>query len=245
MELIFLGTSHGAAEKNRFCSSTCLKIKDACYLFDCGAPVEGLLKNRGIAPKNIKSTFITHMHEDHAGTLSFIAKIFAVYEKKASTKIYFPEENGVIAYKAWIDALHLNCYEESPYSRIDFQVVKNGMIYKDENIEVTAIETDHICGFPSYAYKVEACGRKLLFTGDLSTDFHDYPEIALQEDFDVIVCEITHFSLEHALQKIVNSRTKQLIFNHVYPGNEERCRESDFPFPVLIADDGTVYKLDE
>lgn len=245
MELIFLGTSHGAAEADRFCSSVCLKVADTVYLFDCGAPVERLLKEHGIRPADIKATFITHMHEDHAGTLSSITKIFTVYEKNAETKIFFPEEGAIEAYRAWTSAMHMNDYGGTTDSRIGFHVIQNGEIYKDEQIDVTAIRTDHIKGYPSYAFTVNARGKKILITGDLATDFHDYPEAAAKEVFDVIVCELAHFSVEHAYPKLVQSKAKQLIFTHVYPGNEKNVAEVTFPYPVSVAVDGAVYHIGE
>lgn len=245
MEIIFLGTSHGGAEVGRFCSSICLRVDGASYLIDCGAPVEGLLKNRGVPLDSIKSVFITHMHEDHAGMLSAVAKLYPHYEPNGKIKILFPEEDGLIGFKAWAKALHMDLDNEEKQKCIALEVVREGVTYEDEHIKVTAIPTDHIKNFPSYAYMIEAEGKRLLFTGDLSGDFHDYPEIVFEEEFDVIVCELTHFTVENAMPKLIKSRTKQMIFSHIYPIRIDVCKAQKFPFPVMIANDGEIFEIIE
>ena len=120
-----------------------------------------------------------------------------------------------------------------------------GKIYSDENITVSAIPTDHIGGAPTYAYVIEAEGKKLLFTGDLSGDFHDYPTIVFEEDFDAVVSEFTHFRLDTCVPKMINSRTKQMIFTHVawYNIDEINTVTDQFPFPFYIAQDGNIYEI--
>ena len=62
---------------------------------------------------------------------------------------------------------------------------------------------------------IEAEGKRILFSGDLSDDFSDYPQITEELDFDAVICELTHFSVENAIPKFNNTRTKRILFNHV------------------------------
>ena len=107
MKIITLGTSHGATEPGRFCSGNLLIVGDAYYLIDCGAPVEGMMTNMGLPIKNMKAVFITHMHEDHAGTLSAIAKRFLVYQQDTHIHMFLPEQKGIDAFDNWLTTLHL------------------------------------------------------------------------------------------------------------------------------------------
>ena len=131
-----------------------------------------------------------------------------------------------------LDALSLSAFEA-------------GEIYRDELITVTAIATRHVLGgaFPSYAFMIEAEGKRLLYTGDLAADFSDYPEVLLREDFDLVVSELVHFKLESNLDTIKRTRTRRLVFTHMNLGKAEVIRGSigEFGFDVRVADDNDVY----
>ena len=246
MEIITFGTSHGSPEKGRFCTATLLRTNNVSYLIDCGAPVEALMKNREIPVNSIKSVFITHMHEDHVCTLSAIVKYFNFYQELKDpvqnvVDIHFPEENAIEAFNNWLLAIH----SKMPSKYVNFKTVTPGEFYQDENIKVTAIPTDHIQGFPTYAYKMELEGKKILFTGDLAGDIHDYPQVAFEEDFDAIISEFTHFSIMKTLPMFKKMKTKQIIFTHVSPWNVESFPDVKdlVPFPAFLAEDGSSFEI--
>ena len=76
MRITTLGTSHGVAEPGRFCCATLVDVCGRRYLFDCGAPVDALLTNRGEKIFDISAIFVSHMHEDHVSGLTTVAKRF-------------------------------------------------------------------------------------------------------------------------------------------------------------------------
>ena len=150
MRLCTLGTSHGATEPGRACSCNLLTVNGAHYLFDCGGNAEGKITDRGIEFDAIRAVFISHMHEDHAGTLSAIVKRFLVYNKsECALDLHLPEQAGIEAFKGWVNALHLDASSK----KTRYHLVGAGIIYSDENITVTAIPTKHLMDgkFPSYA----------------------------------------------------------------------------------------------
>ena len=243
MKLYTLGTSHGATEVGRACSANLLSVGDAYYLFDCGGNTEGKMTDLGLPIEKIRAVFVTHMHEDHAGTLSAIAKRFYNYHRDASpVSMFLPEENGINAFQIWLSALHIDIKD-----RVFLLPVKVGKVYEDEFVTVTAIATAHMNGgaFPSFAYMIEAEGKKMLYTGDLAGDFHDYPAILSEENFDAVLCELVHFKVENNLESIAKTKTKKLIFTHLAPRNIPRIRsaEDKLPFSVEIAEDGNSYSI--
>ena len=237
-----LGTSHGATELGRSCSVNLVEVDGSYYVFDCGGNVETKMKDLGMPFENIRAVFISHMHEDHAGSLSAIVKRFSHYIKEErSVKIFMPEEEGIKAFKSWVAALHTT----KNLHRVGYELISAGEIYRDELITVTAIATRHVLGgaFPSYAFMIEAEGKRLLYTGDLAADFSDYPEVLLREDFDLVVSELVHFKLESNLDTIKRTRTKKLVFTHMNLGKAEVIRGiiGEFEFDVCVADDNDVY----
>ena len=243
MKLYTLGTSHGATEVGRACSANLLTVGDTYYLFDCGGNTEGKMMDLGLPINQIRAIFVTHMHEDHTGTLSAMAKRFAHYHRDAApVQFYLPEEAGISAFRQWLTALHMTIE-----GRMSFSLVTEGKVYEDENITVTAIPTAHFPNgsFPSFAYMIETADKKFLYTGDLSGDFHDYPSIVLEEDFDAVLCELVHFKVEKNLDTILKTKTKQLIFTHMAPRNIPliHAAEPQFPFAVKIAEDGASFDI--
>lgn len=244
MKIYTLGTSHGATEPGKSCSGNLITVNGANYLFDCGGNVEGRMTDMGLSIKDIRAVFITHMHEDHAGTLSAIVKRFTVYiRENLKVHIFLPEQNGINAFKNWVSALHLL---PSP-DKVEFGLVTAGTVYSDENITVNAIATKHIENgkYPSYAYEIITADKRMLYTGDLSGDFQDYPQVLLKEKFDAVLCELVHFSVEKNLPMILDTKTKKLIFTHMGLHNVVKIERviDDFPFDVSIANDGDCFEV--
>lgn len=244
MKLYTLGTSHGATEPGRACSANLLEVNGVYYLFDCGGNVEGKMTDLNLPTKDIKAVFISHMHEDHAGTLSAIVKRFYHYNNTDDCVVmYMPEQDGIDAFEKWVLALHTNV--ES--GKVTYKLVQPGEIYSDENITVTAISTRHMQNglFPSYAYQVKSKDKNFLYTGDLWMSFEDYPQIVFEEDFDAILCELVHFDVEKNLDTIMKSRTKQLIFTHMSPKKVPLIEEviDKFPYKVHIAEDCMLFDI--
>jgi ribonuclease BN (tRNA processing enzyme) len=243
LKIYTLGTSHGATEKGRACSGTLLCVGGANYLLDCGGNMEGKMTDMELSIEDTRCVFISHMHEDHVGTLSSIAKRFVSYNRNdAPIRIFMPEEDGIEAFKHWLLAMHTTRLET-----LIFGLVREGIVYEDENITVTAIPTEHLLhgAFPSFAYVIRVGEKKILYTGDLDADFHDYPEIVFEEEFDAIVCELVHFNLRSNLEAICRSKTKKMIFTHLSPYQIPKILsvKERFPFPVYIAEDGMCFDL--
>lgn len=239
MKITFLGTSHGFPEVGRYCTSLLIEHAGFHYILDLGAPVSYLMKQRGLSIDSVKGIFVTHMHSDHTAELGPIAKDFAVYHHDANAELFLPEEEAIAAYKLWTKALHITLKDN-----LQIKATKPGVIFDKNGLKVTAIRTEHISpDCPSYSYIFEADGKRALFTGDLASDYHDYPRIAKEEQFDLVVSELVHLSIERSKYILAGTKTKMMIFSHVAPYNIELMEKSDirFDFPHLIACDGFEY----
>lgn len=243
MKLIFLGTSHGWPEVGCFCSATLLETGDASYLIDCGAPVLALMENMGKSIERIRATFITHMHEDHVSSITSVLKGYSPRNCTAHAKFFFPEKAGLDGFLVWIKAIH----RKPDPKRIQLELSTPGVFYEDENICVAGILTDHIPGYPTYAYRVELKKeqKKILFTGDVADDMHDFPKEAWTEEWDVIVSELTHFRIQEQIEQFKTMKTKQLIFNHKHRRNLEVIDQIIpwLPYPTRVACDGDEFEF--
>lgn len=244
MKIHFLGTSHGYAEKKRFTSATLVEIGDCYYLVDAGAPIEYLMVNSDMSYEKIRGIFITHMHNDHVGSLSCVIEPMLRYRFNDKAACFFPDERGRDAFCSWLCALEVN--EEHLKKTVRLETVAEGKIFDDGNVGVYAKKNEHLGqGGASYSYVVEAEGKRVLFTGDMSYMFTEYSDIAQDGHFDLVVCEGAHFKLCDTKEMLMKTDTDRMIFNHIYDesmqGHEEILKE--FPFAAELSFDGMTAEL--
>lgn len=240
MRIVFLGTSHGVPEAHQRCSCTMLEIGDRRYFIDMGTQAIEDLRRRNISVDSVKGVFITHMHGDHTDGLISFVDLINWYFKTADPVIQFPEEGAIDALWGWIAA------NGSGRRELKMGVVKEGVTYEDEGIKVTAFRTQH-CR-TSYSYLVEAEGKRVLFTGDLSGKGPetDFPRQVLEEDTDLVICEAAHFPATAYQNIFREGKVKKVCYNHYAPWNLPHIQtmmKEMAPMPVLMANDGMEITL--
>ena len=266
MNLYTLGTSHGDSTFCRFNSCNVYQTESgALYMVDAGAPAEALLRRRGLRVQNLRAVFITHMHDDHVGGISGVIKHLIKYpgEEPSPVALYLPEEKGIAALQSWMLAMH----EPAMDSRFSYRCVEDGVIYEDEELEVTALRTRHLrtlgrtqgdpCSF-AYSLYFKKEDRRVLHTGDLSRDFSDFPAVAQTQYFDLCLCEATHYQPEDAMGTLTGARFGRMVLTHIADRWHTRvgihwevddgegrllaaCKA--LPYPVQVAHDGDVFRL--
>lgn len=266
MRIITLGTSHGDSTFDRFNSSTLFETSSGrLYLVDAGAPCEALIRRKGLNIRDLKAVFITHMHDDHAGGISSLIKQATKYkqDRNFDLNIYLPEFRAINALKEWMKVLHENADD----SILKYYAVTDGEIYSDDELTVTAIRTKHLrtisrtegdpCSF-AYILDFKKENKKILHSGDLWSDFSDFPKIALKEYFDLCLLEATHYNPAVAAEILKDAKFSRLIFNHVFDKWHIRVFDSwkadngeknlldyykSLPYPVSISHDGDEFLL--
>lgn len=216
MKLTTLGTSHGDPTSVRYNSSNTLTVGDFIYIIDAGVPVNALyIQKNANNFGNVRAVFITHMHDDHVGGLpSFIKSLIKYPCENQHTDIYLPED-AEHQIKLWLSAMHLSGFDHL----ITFHKVKPGIVHDDGILKVTAYGTKHIQSNNdepiTFSYVFEAEGKRILYSGDLTMDFSDFPVDAIGDGVDLCVCECTHYAAALAVEKLGNQPVKRLVFNHV------------------------------
>ena len=249
MKIRFLGTAAGLPAKGRAASSTMIEACGVYYIIDAGAPIVNKLVDMDKSIEDIRAVFITHTHSDHLfGLIDLIRctnnpKIFT----EANISYYLPEESIIQPLKNYFSAVMADIREDVNH----FFVYGEGLVFADENIRISAIPTRHLGDRdrPSFAFRVECEGRKILFTGDLShkLKYDDFPKIATEIELDAIVCESTHFEFGLIAPTLKKCRVKRMFFNHRSSTNVEIIKRENeagsFPFPMIVADDGDEFEI--
>jgi len=239
MKITFLGTSDGKPDAKRYCSSTMIEVGESVYFIDAGAPLADLVVRMGIPYEKVKAIFNTHFHADHIfGVIHFLSLATWCY-RNSKFDVFTPSERGIEAIKQVVAA---DC-EGLPADRIRLVKYDETLCYKDENIEVTAIPTNHIPG-SSYSFIVKAEGKKLMFSGDFNANLEDFPKVLYNERFDLFVAECAHFSFEALKEKLVGVQCDKVLVNHIFPPEikekEIEAAKPEFSFELGIARDGDI-----
>jgi len=252
MRITTLGTSHGDATYCRFNSSTLIETSGGSYLLDCGEPATALMVRQQKDAGALRAVFITHMHGDHAFGLPALMKMLVKYAREGQhTDLFLAEEGAAESLSGWLSA----CHVPWPSPVVTARVTRPGPIFDDGVMSVTAQATRHLRdadrpGVPlSFAYVLQAEDKRLVYTGDLSADFSDFPAAARRTECDLCICEVTHYQPEAALPILMQSPIKRLVLNHVHNpwhGEGEKVlldMMRQLPYPVEVAHDGDVFTL--
>ena len=241
MRITFIGTTHGVPEPNRKYSCSLIEAGGRKYLIDVGTDPMPELINRGIHPNEITALFVTHTHSDHIGGLVPYVSLMSWFYMEARPQIYLPELRVVDGLKAWLGATHGTLREDIPFFEI-----REGLIYDDGVLKVTAMKTGHILN--AYAFILEAEGKKVLFTGDMKHidgPTADYARYVTDDDFDLVVAECAHFDAMLYLEPIRKHPPKKFCFNHYSWAYVESCHhlrtvlEGEVPV-ILVTDNYEV-----
>lgn len=247
MKFSFLGTSHGVPAADRFTSCYLLEVGENLYIFDAGAPVTNLLLQRNVDMKQVKAFFCSHFHGDHIDGGVTMLNLFNWYYKETSIDAFLPDELS----KRVIRTYGLECEDvDFTDGRVRLQVIQPGCIFDDGVVRVTAIPVQHItrpdkC---SYGFAIEAEGKHILYTGDLShePDTKDFPEIGFRQHFDLILTECAHFTVERLANCMSRVDADYFAVAHIFPLEKIPMLQELAPrhtFKLLIPNDGDELEL--
>ena len=245
MKITFLGTSHGKAEKDRFCTSTVVTVNGRHYIIDAGAPIFDLLQRHDLAFEDIAGVFITHNHIDHiAGLPLFNASINSPRRfYNISFNVYVPALEPFYAMFEFMRG------SREIVGRIGYEKYGDGIIFADGNAVIRAIPTEHCPN--SHAFVIEGEGKRICITGDLAPDLHDYPEQLSKKDtaFDLVVTEAAHQSYDkpYVAQTLGRTNTRRMLIHHIAEIRNTKqtvnATLATLPFPAEIAFDGMTVEI--
>lgn len=247
MKFSFLGTSHGVPAADRYTSCYLLETGGNLYIFDAGAPVTNLLLQRNTDMRDVKAFFCSHFHGDHIDGGVTLLNLFDWYYKETSIDAFLPD---ALSEKV-IRTYGRDC-EDAYFSdgRVRLRVIEPGVIFDDGVIRVTAIPVEHITreDKKSYAFAIEAEGKHILYTGDLShePDTKDFPQIAYRQHFDLILTECTHFTVERLAKCMDRVDADYFAVSHVFPLEripQLQAMAPNYDFKMLIPNDGDELEL--
>lgn len=178
-QIVFLGTGTPSPNPDKSGPSVAIVVHGASYIVDAGP---GLVRRatqatragvKGLEPKNLRRVFITHLHSDHTLGLPDLMYTPWVVHRVVPLEVYGPP--GIAAMVHHIveaysedNELRINGLERNtrPGSIINAHEIEAGVVYKDENVTVSAFPVAHGSWKYAFGYRFQTADRTIVVSGD-------------------------------------------------------------------------------
>jgi ribonuclease BN (tRNA processing enzyme) len=239
----FLGTGDAFGSGGRLQTCILAESTSGSCLIDCGASSLIALKQAGVAPNDIDTILITHLHGDHFGGLPFF--ILDEQFSNRTDPLIIAGPPGIMSRNT--EAMEVLFPGSSGARRkfeVKYQELTDGVAASVGRVQVTAFEVVHPSGAPSYALRVELGGRVITYSGD--TEWTDRL-VPAASGADIFVCEATSYDervpLHLAYATIMEHRSeldcKRIILTHMNSDMLSRVPE----LAIEAAHDGLEIEL--
>lgn len=217
MYVTMLGTAAALPDPDRRHTSILLTLDNGRrVLLDCGHGATINMIRANVNPADVPLILLTHLHHDHISDLAFF-----LLESWILNRIGSPVIIGPAGTKSFVGHLleggafdvDIRARAKYPARQANMEAIRPivheyeaGVIHRDEDIKVTAVEVDHI---PSeiarcYGFRIEAENKIVAFSGDTKP----CPNIhTLAENADLLIheCTFPEAMIQHRLKSGVGT----------------------------------------
>ena len=269
-QVILLGTGTPYPDPLASGPATAVVVGKRVFLFDAGA---GLMRQVNAAKLPIsgpEAVFITHLHSDH--TLGYPDLILTswIMRRTSPLQVYGPTglqrmtQHLLAAFSEDIRIRTEGLEREVRGGyRAKVHEIREGVVYQQGGVRITAIRVSHGSWKEAYAYRIDTPGRSIVISGDTSPS---KALVAASRGVDVLVHEVyleTHLKPEdrpggrfwpqymrefHTSEVelgniAAQARPKLLLLTHIirFGGTDEELldgvRKGGFNGPVIVGKD--------
>lgn len=181
-KLIVLGSGTPNPDPNRAGSAYAIVVDETPYLIDFGPglirraaslspPWGGEIKAMNI--KNLEHAFLTHIHSDHSAGLADLLLTPWVMGRDKKLKLFGPvglDQMARSTLNAFKEDVDYRIHGTQPSNKIgyqyEFNVLSEGLVYKDKNVAVEAFKVPHGSFDDAYGFRFTTKDKIIVFSGD-------------------------------------------------------------------------------
>lgn len=180
-KLVMLGTGTPNADPERSGPAVAVVVDGSAYLVDFGpgvvrrASAAARAGEKALTPKNLRIAFVTHLHSDHTTGLPDLIFSPWVLERAEPLQIYGPPGIGEMTrhiLAAYKEDIEIRLHGGEPSNKKGWNAIaheaKPGVVYKDENVTVSAFSVPHGEWKNAYGYAFQTKDRRIVISGDTS-----------------------------------------------------------------------------
>lgn len=222
MKIHFLGTCAGTEPMpDRKHASIAIESEGSIYWFDAGEGCSHTAHLMGIDLLYVAKIIISHTHLDHVGGLCNLLwniRKLSVMRKKlpihGKVDIYIPNM------ETWKGVEMILRNTEGNFKK-DFSIntheIKEGVLFEDENMKVTAFPNSHMLAYQtdawlSFSYLIECEGKKIIYSGDVGT--YEDLDVMLEHGCDGLIIETGHFGIDDVYRYVSDKKVSKIFFSH-------------------------------
>ena len=251
LSLILLGTGMPRPDPLHAGPATAVLAGDEWFLIDSGRGVTMRIAATSLKYDAMRAVFITHLHSDHTADLPDLFVTSWMFGRKTTPlPLYGPAGIGKLsdAMLQFFDYdIHIrrDLVERLPAAgaTIGTHIVREGVVYQDSNVRVTAFLEEHPPVEPAYGYRFDAAGKSIVISGDTRPNanlvrFAKNADILVHEaylpewfdrvDTPEVAAKLKayHSTPEEAGATATSAGAKTLVLTHLVPaGQEETFRQ--------------------
>ncbi len=180
LAVVLLGTGTPNATPDRQGPAVAIIGGGKAYIIDAGTGIvrqaEAARRRHGLealAPGNLDTAFLTHLHSDHTLGLADLALTPWVLEREKPLSLFGPpgtKKLGDHLIKAYEDDIRIRIDGSQPQNstgwQIDGREISPGLIFQDDRVSVKAVRACHGEITDSYAFIFRTAARRIVISGD-------------------------------------------------------------------------------
>ncbi len=245
MQVVLLGTGFPRPDPERAGPAAAVVVGEKVFVVDAGRGVVLRLAAAELPLKSVRAVFLTHLHSDHTAGLPDLFNTTWQFGRHTPFELYGPQGTKKLAdamLKFFEADIHIrrDLMEKHPGAgtTINTHIVREGVVYQDADVKVTAFAVDHKPVEPAFGYRFDAGGRSIVISGDTrpSDNLVRYAtgadvlvhEAIMPEYLDTVDkpdvasrLKSYHTTPEEAGQIAQRAGVKLLVLTHLVPGKDE------------------------
>ena len=245
MELTILGAGTAVPTPQRSAAGVLVRVGETPLLFDMGPGTLARLAAAGISYRDLEYVFLTHLHSDH--TLDLVTFLQVNDSTPCWTRTNSLHLTGCRGTQKLYEQL-MSAYPGFPPKAYTLQIRELGAERVDFGAwTIETALTQHTGS--SIAYRVEAEGKVVVYTGD-TLESDDLKRLA--RGADVLVCECAfprgwstadHMTADAVGRVARAADAKRVVLTHLYPPAQvvdiaAEVRQ-EYAGEIVVAVDGT------